>query len=117
MIEDGPIPAVHGVVRWRLVDLMQWLWEEYEITISKQTLSREVRALDYRKLSARPASCPIGWRDGRFKKYFHPPVAVETGLAQDRSGGSGRKLSGGEPVKHGPWLMRTRVVTPQGDPG
>ncbi|RDJ93831.1 hypothetical protein B4Q13_19185, partial [Lacticaseibacillus rhamnosus] len=37
-----------------LVDLMQWLWEEYQITISKQTLSREVRALDYRKLSARP---------------------------------------------------------------
>jgi hypothetical protein len=33
---------------------MQWLWEEYQITISKQTLSREVRALDYRKLSARP---------------------------------------------------------------
>ena len=54
MIEDGPIPAVHGVVRWRLIDLMQWLWEEYRITISKQTLSREVRALDYRKLSARP---------------------------------------------------------------
>jgi transposase len=54
MIEDGPIPAVHGVVRWRLVDLMQWLWEEYQIAISKQTLSREVRALDYRKLSARP---------------------------------------------------------------
>jgi putative transposase len=54
MIEDGPIPAVHGVVRWRLVDLMQWLWEEYQITISKQTLSREVRALDYRMLSARP---------------------------------------------------------------
>jgi transposase len=54
MIEAGPIPAVHGVVRWRLVDLMQWLWEEYRIAISKQTLSRELRALDYRKLSARP---------------------------------------------------------------
>ncbi|MSP89970.1 MAG: IS630 family transposase, partial [Alphaproteobacteria bacterium] len=23
MIEAGPIPAVHGVVRWRLVDLVQ----------------------------------------------------------------------------------------------
>ena len=54
MIEMGPIPAVHGVVRWRLVDLIQWLWEEYRIAISKQTLSRELRALDYRKLSARP---------------------------------------------------------------
>jgi transposase len=25
IIEMGPIPAVHGVVRWRLVDLMEWL--------------------------------------------------------------------------------------------
>jgi transposase len=53
-IEAGPIPAVHGVVRWRLVDLIQWLWEEFRIPISKQTLSRELRALNYRKLSARP---------------------------------------------------------------
>src|SRR5712691_13069195 len=24
MIESGPMPAVHGVVRWRLIDLAQW---------------------------------------------------------------------------------------------
>jgi transposase len=53
-IDEGPISSVHGVVRWRLVDLLEWLWEEFRITISKQTLSREVRALGYRKLSARP---------------------------------------------------------------
>ena len=54
MIESGPIPAVHGVVRWRLNDLAQWIWEEFRITIAKQTLSRELRAMGYRKLSARP---------------------------------------------------------------
>jgi transposase len=54
IIESGPIPAVHGVVRWRLVDLIQWLWDEHRVAISKQTLSREIRALGYRKLSARP---------------------------------------------------------------
>ncbi len=54
IIEEGPIPAIHGVVRWRLVDLIQWVWEEFQITISQQTLSRELRALNYRKLSARP---------------------------------------------------------------
>ncbi len=54
VIDEGPIPAVLGVVRWRLVDLVQWIWEEFRITISAQTLSRELRALDYRKLSARP---------------------------------------------------------------
>src|SRR4051795_6670287 len=53
-VDAGPIPAVHGVVRWRLVDLIQWIWEEFRITISKQTLSRELRAMNYRKLSARP---------------------------------------------------------------
>ena len=54
IIEGGPIPAVHGVVRWRLIDLAQWIFEEFRITIAKQTLSRELRALGYRKLSARP---------------------------------------------------------------
>jgi len=54
MVENGPIPAVHGVVRWRIIDLCQRLWEEYEVTVSKQTLSRELRAMGYRKLSARP---------------------------------------------------------------
>lgn len=53
-IEDGPTPAVHGVVRWRLIDLCQWLWETFRVRIAKPTLSREVRALGYRKFSARP---------------------------------------------------------------
>jgi transposase len=54
IIESGPIPAVHGVVRWRIVDLCQWMFEEFRVTIAKQTLSRELRAMGYRKLSARP---------------------------------------------------------------
>jgi endogenous inhibitor of DNA gyrase (YacG/DUF329 family) len=28
-------------VRWRLIDLAQWIFEEFRITIAKQTLSRE----------------------------------------------------------------------------
>ncbi len=54
IVESGPTPAVHGVVRWRLIDLAQWVFEEFRISISKQTLSRELRALGLRKLSARP---------------------------------------------------------------
>jgi len=41
------------VVRWRLIDLSQWIYEEFRITVAKQTLSRELRAMGYRKLSAR----------------------------------------------------------------
>lgn len=54
VIEDGPLPAIHGVVRWRLVDLRQWVWEEFGIKTSVQSLSEQLRALGYRKLSARP---------------------------------------------------------------
>ena len=53
-IERGPIPAVDGVVRWRLIDLVQWLYATYGIVTSKQTLSRILRRMGYRKLSARP---------------------------------------------------------------
>jgi transposase len=54
VIDEGPIPAIHGVVRWRLIDLCQWVFETFRITVSVQTLSRELRAMGYRRLSARP---------------------------------------------------------------
>jgi transposase len=54
VLESGPTPAVHGVVRWRIIDLCQWLWEEFRVTVAKPTLSRELRAMGLRKLSARP---------------------------------------------------------------
>jgi transposase len=53
-IERGPTPYLDGVVRWRLCDLAQWIWEEFRVSMSAQTLSREVGALGYRKLAARP---------------------------------------------------------------
>jgi transposase len=67
MIESGPIAAVHGVVRWRLIDLAQWIFEEFRITIAKQTLSRELRAMGYRKLSARPRH--HAQRDGAIEDF------------------------------------------------
>ena len=78
MIESGPIPAVHGVVRWRLIDLAQWIFEEFRIAIAKQTLSRELRAMGYRKLSARPrhyAQAAGAIED--FKKRMARPVASD----------------------------------------
>lgn len=46
-IEDGPIPAVHGVVRWRVIDMCQWLWDGYAVQVAKQTRSREPRGMGY----------------------------------------------------------------------
>ena len=60
IVERGPMPAIHGVMRWRLKDLTLWVWEEFQISLSETTLGRELRALGYRKLSARPATMPGG---------------------------------------------------------
>ncbi len=73
IIEEGPIPAIHGVVRWRLIDLCQWVFEEFRVTISVQTLSRELRTMGFCKLSARPrhhAQAYGAIED--FKKVFMP---------------------------------------------
>jgi hypothetical protein len=38
MVERGPIPAVDGVVRWRLIDLVAWVCEEFRISLSAATI-------------------------------------------------------------------------------
>lgn len=74
VVEDGPTPAIHGVVRWRLIDLAQWVFEEFRVSISKQTLSRELRAMGFRKLSARPRHHAQDMEAAAaFKKTFPPP--------------------------------------------
>jgi transposase len=74
IIESGPMPAVHGVVRWRIVDLCQWLFEEFRVTVSKQTLSRELRGMGYRKLSARPRH--HAQREGAIEDFKKPSRPV-----------------------------------------
>ena len=54
LVEEGPIPAIHGVVRWRRADLAQWIFEEYRLSIDVSTVGRELRALGFVKLSPRP---------------------------------------------------------------
>jgi transposase len=53
IVEIGPIPAVHGVVRWRRKDLVQWVWEEFGVTIDESTMSRLLKKLGFRRISAR----------------------------------------------------------------
>ena len=68
----GRIPALHGVVRWRLIDLAQWLFEEFRVSIFKPTLSRELRHMGFRKLSARPRHHAQDEEAAAAKKTFSP---------------------------------------------
>ena len=73
IVERGPIPAIHEVVRWRLADLAQRIWEEFGISLSETTVGRELRALGYRKISARPRHFAQNeLAIDAFKKNFRP---------------------------------------------
>ncbi len=73
LVENGPIPAAHGVVRWRLKDLVQWVWEEYRISLDETTVGRELKALGFAKISARPRHYAQNqWAIEDFKKTSPP---------------------------------------------
>ncbi len=50
-VEAGPKPDMDGIGRWRRVDLAQ---EEPGVPVSRQTPGRDLRAMGFAKLSARP---------------------------------------------------------------
>jgi len=76
LVEEGPIPAVHGVVRWRACDLIMQLHEEFGLSVSDDTIYRTLKDLGFSHVSARPRAykqdpgameafkktLPIAWR-------------------------------------------------------
>ena len=54
IVEQGPIPAIHRVVRWRLKDLAQWIWDEFRTSLDETTVGRELKAMGFAKMTARP---------------------------------------------------------------
>jgi transposase len=54
LVEEGPTPAVHGVVRWRACDLIMRLHEEFGLAVSDDTIYRALKDLDFSHVSARP---------------------------------------------------------------
>lgn len=37
IVERGPIPTILGVLRWRLIDLAQWLHDEFTVSLDETT--------------------------------------------------------------------------------
>ena len=73
IVDEGPIPAVHGVVRWRACDLIMRLYEEFGISVSDDTVYRALKDLGFSHVSARPRAYK---QDGEaietFKKISTP---------------------------------------------
>ena len=54
IVDEGPIPAIHGVVRWRACDLIMRLYEEFGLSVSDDTVYRALKELGFSHVSARP---------------------------------------------------------------
>ena len=65
IVDEGPLPAVDGVVRWRACDLIMRLYEEFGISVSDDTVYRALKELGFSHVSARP------------KAYKQDPEAIE----------------------------------------
>ncbi len=85
VVERGPIPAIHGVVRWRRKDLAQWIWEEFGISLDETTVGRELKRLGFSKISARPRYCAQNELVVEAFKKTSPPNWRRSGRAS-RSG-------------------------------
>ena len=54
LVEAGPDPAVHGVVRWRCVDLQGQIEARFGVEISERHVGRILKQLHFTRLSVRP---------------------------------------------------------------
>ena len=87
LVEEGPIPAIHGVVRWRACDLIMRLHEEFGLSVSDDTIYRALKDLGFSHVSARPKAykqdteamdafkktLPYAWRkSARHSRPAHP---------------------------------------------
>lgn len=74
IVESGPIPAIHDVVRWRLVDLRHWIWQEFGVSMDERSVGRILRAMNFVRMTCRPRHhAQNQWALEDFKKTF-PPV-------------------------------------------
>jgi transposase len=54
LVETGPDRALHGVVRWRRVDLQRVIAERFGVVYHERTVGKLLKALGFSHISARP---------------------------------------------------------------
>ena len=73
IVEIGPDRAVHGVVRWRRVDLQRLIAERFGVTYHERTVGKLLKQLGFSHISARPRHpAQDGQIVAAFKKTSRP---------------------------------------------
>jgi transposase len=85
IVEEGPTPAIHGVVRWRACDLIMRLHEEFGLAVSDDTIYRALKDLGFSHVSARPKAYKQDTeaRGGVQKNFAARMAEARAGLAPD----------------------------------
>jgi transposase len=78
LIEVGPDPVRHGVVRWRRVDLRDELERRFGVVLHERSVGKVLAKLGYRRLSVRPRH-PQADEEAQeaLKKNFAATVAAQ----------------------------------------
>jgi transposase len=84
IVEEGPIPAVHGVVRWRACDLIMRLHEEFEVSVSDDTIYRALKDLGFSHVSARPKAYKQAPRNAEWLEEFVAELLAFPGRHDDQ---------------------------------
>ena len=73
LVETGPDRAVHGVVRWRRIDLQQLIAERFGVAYHERTVGKILKQLGFSHISARPRHpAQDGQTVAAFKKTSPP---------------------------------------------
>jgi len=74
LVEIGPDRAVHGVVRWRRIDLQRIILDRFGVAYHERTVGKLLKALGFSHISARPRHPAQNARTVEaFKKTSPPP--------------------------------------------
>src|SRR5215217_6727804 len=73
LVETGPDRAVHGVVRWRRVDLQRLIAERFGVVYHERTVGKILKQLGFTHISSRPRHpAQDGQTVAAFKKTSQP---------------------------------------------
>ncbi len=53
-VEAGPDPAIHGVMRWRRIDLQKVILERFGVDYHERTIGKLLKELGFSRISVRP---------------------------------------------------------------
>ena len=79
LVDEGPIPAIHGVVRWRACDLIVRLHDEFGLSVSDDTICYPRRTCHSH---SRPSRMARRQRPQGSQKHHAPVAAAACARAQ-----------------------------------